>query len=248
MTILPVEPDSEIGKLLEINPDIFVKDGLPADIKSILTGTILDGLLGAMDSVVFNKLKEIPPSVQDLLSVLLSKVLEKSNISEPTKDILNSFVSGGSIEYFEKLAKLSPVIKMPSRVLDGLNDTTKMLQQFSSLASFAIPGANIVSTASTVLSMFGNKSDVLSLAGQGIGLSGAIGVFGSQSAVLSSLVAPSAGAIFKGIGVGGSDPRTKCPCLDKCRKLDHFISESGTVLLTTCAPVLMSSFEEEGLV
>lgn len=252
MTLQPLPDISRLPQLPSGSaPELLLEllnDSIPPEIRSVLTGFLTDGLIGGLDSVVFNNLSELPESLQGLANSLYGQLSSGSfDVSSTTKTILDTFVMDRSPEaikslYEKGLSIIGTGDFSPMGILNGLGGTTQLLQQFGGFAEFAIPGMNVVKTASTIMSVFGLKTDIPLLGGQGLGIAGAIGTLGSPASLVSNLVAPSAMKLFGGLFGGGSiDPRKTCPCLEVCRKTDHFITEDSTNLLKTCAPVLNSS-------
>lgn len=252
MTLQPLPDISRLPQLPSGSPiellSELLSDTIPPEIRSILTGFLTDGLIGGLDVVVFNNLPELPESLQGLAGSLYEQLSSGSfDISSTAKSVLDTFVMDRSPEaikslYESGLSIINGGSLDPVSILNGLGGTTQLLQQFGTFAEFAIPGMNVVKTASTIMSVLGLKTDLPFLGGQGLGITGAIGALGSPANLISNLVAPSALKLFGGLFGGGSqDPRKTCPCLEICRKTDHFITEDSTNLLKTCAPVLNSS-------
>lgn len=216
----------------------LVDGSIPPEIRSVLTGFLTDGLIGGMDAVVFNNLPALPDSLGGLAGSLYSQI-KSGDLSATAKNVLDTFVLDGSPDALTSLASTGFELLSPN-ILSGLSGATQLLQQFGNLAEFSIPGLGIVKTASTLMSAIGLKSDLGALLGQGLGIAGGIATLGSPAAVVANLIAPSVAKIFGG-AFGGSDPLSQCPCLESCRKTDHFITEDSTNLLKTCAPVLITS-------
>ena len=218
----------------------LVDGSIPPEIRSVLTGFLTDGLIGGMDAVVFNSLPALPESLSGLAGSLYTQLKSGSfDISSTAKQVLDTFVLDGSTDALTSLASKGFELLSPD-ILNGLSGATQLLQQFGNLTDFSIPGLGIVKTASTLMSALGLKSDLGSLLGQGLGIAGGIAALGSPAALVANLIAPSVSKIFGG-ALGGTDPQSQCPCLESCRKTDHFITEDSTNLLRTCAPVMVTS-------
>lgn len=243
MTLQPMPDMSRIPDLESIDlSDIAI----PAEIQSVLTGFLTGGLMGGLDSLVFNGIPMLPDGLRGMAGSLYGQITSgQFDLTETVKGVLDVFVNDGTTEAITSMVG-SVVGGNPLDLLSGTSPTTQLLQQFGNIAGFALPGTNVVQTASTILSSVGLGVDIPFLSSGGLGIGGAATVLGGPGAVVASLVAPSVFKIFGGLFGGGSDPRKQCPCLEICRKTDHFITEGGVVLLKTCAPVMMSSISSEG--
>jgi hypothetical protein len=247
MTIIIPEslPPQVPEELINILSDLTGQD-IPPVIRSVLGGLLTDGLIGGLDAAVFNGVSYLPAPVQGLVGSLYGSIRDKDSLSDTTRSALETVVGEGRMDaitgVFSSAKALTSGNLTIDEVFDGLSSTTNLLKEFGAFKDFAIPGTQIIKTASTLFSLGGLKPDLGLLAGQGLGLAGALGIYGSPAGLVTSLVAPSIGKLFGGgLFGGGSDPRNSCPCLEKCRKTDHFISENSTNLLQTCAPVMNSS-------
>lgn len=233
---------------------------LPPQVRSVYTGYMSRGALGAIDAAALVGISQLPEEVAQYVSPiwdLASDIIRSkpSSISDVFESALG--LSGKSLpQTIDKISSLAGTFgdlvgvgsNITSMLKSGvLGDVAGAITNFTNLSG--LPKLNGLSSvpqlASTALELVGAGKQFVDLLGQGgIGLNSFQALSGINP--ISTMLAgvPALSSVFSGLG-GGAD----CPCDPKCRKISHSEDSDGNILLKECGNVVAnsaSSYAPEG--